>query len=98
MKSNGARTWDGGINAIRSCYGDIYVMVIGHGFHAAVRCGGNERKPMTKPYIVCHMMMSVDGRIDCGMTVKLAGNSEYYATLAALDVPTTLSGRRTAQL
>ena len=53
---------------------------------------------MTKPYIVCHMMMSVDGRIDCGMTVKLAGNAEYYATLAALDVPTTLSGRRTAQL
>lgn len=53
---------------------------------------------MTKPYIVCHMMMSIDGRIDCGMTVKLAGNSEYYATLAALDVPTRLSGRRTAQL
>lgn len=44
------------------------------------------------------MMMSIDGRIDCGMTVKLAGNAECYATLAALDVPTTLSGRRTAQL
>ena len=29
---------------------------------------------MKKPYIVCHMMMSVDGRIDCGMTVKIAGS------------------------
>lgn len=23
---------------------------------------------MNKPYIVCHMMASVDGRIDCAMT------------------------------
>lgn len=43
-------------------------------------------------------MMSVDGRIDCGMTVKIAGSNEYYETLNALDVPTTLSGRVTAQL
>ena len=40
---------------------------------------------MSKPYIVCHMMMSIDGRIDCGMTVRLAGNHEYYETLAALN-------------
>lgn len=53
---------------------------------------------MKKPYIVCHMMMSVDGRIDCGMTVKIAGSSEYYETLDALHTPTTLSGRVTAQL
>ena len=53
---------------------------------------------MSKPYIVCHMMMSIDGRIDCGMTVQLAGNSEYYETLAALDAPTRVSGRVTAQL
>ena len=26
---------------------------------------------MNKPYIICHMMTSVDGRIDCGMTAKL---------------------------
>lgn len=28
---------------------------------------------MKRPYIVCHMMSSVDGRIDCAMTEKLAG-------------------------
>lgn len=44
------------------------------------------------------MMMSVDGRIDCGMTVKIAGSEEYYETLGALNVPTCLSGRVTAQL
>lgn len=52
---------------------------------------------MSKPYIICHMMASVDGRIDCGMTVKLRGNDEYYATLDALDAPTRVSGRVTAQ-
>lgn len=53
---------------------------------------------MSKPYIVCHMMTAVDGRIDCGMTSKLKGVDEYYQTLSALNVPTTLSGRVTAQL
>lgn len=53
---------------------------------------------MEKPYIVCHMMMSVDGRIDCGMTAKLRGNAEYYSTLDALDAPNRVSGRRTAEL
>ena len=28
---------------------------------------------MNKPYIVCHMMTSVDGRIDCAMTEHLPG-------------------------
>ena len=28
---------------------------------------------MNKPYIVCHMMTSVDGRIDCAMTEQLPG-------------------------
>lgn len=53
---------------------------------------------MKKPYIVCHMMASVDGRIDCGMTVKLEGVQEYYDTLNALNAPTTVSGKVTAQL
>ena len=26
---------------------------------------------MNKPYILCHMMTSVDGRIDCAMTEHL---------------------------
>lgn len=51
---------------------------------------------MSKPYIICHMMTSIDGRIDCAMTAQLAGVSEYYTTLKALDAPTTVSGRITA--
>lgn len=53
---------------------------------------------MRKPYIVCHMMTSVDGRIDCQMTSELPGVEDYYSTLEALDVPTTVSGRMTAEL
>ncbi len=53
---------------------------------------------MKKPYIVCHMMTSIDGRIDCAMTAQLAGVEEYYAALEGLDLPSTLSGRVTAQL
>lgn len=50
---------------------------------------------MIKPYIVCHMMTSVDGRIDCAMTEHLPGVQEYYD---ALDAPTRISGRVTAEL
>lgn len=53
---------------------------------------------MNKPYTICHMAQSVDGRIDCAMTVKLPGGAAYYDTLAALDAPTTVSGRTTALL
>lgn len=53
---------------------------------------------MNKPYIVCHMMSAIDGRIDCAMTEKLKGVEKYYDTLRELNVPTTLSGRVTAQL
>jgi 2,5-diamino-6-(ribosylamino)-4(3H)-pyrimidinone 5'-phosphate reductase len=51
-----------------------------------------------KPYIVCHMMASIDGRIDCAMTSKINGVDEYYRTLNALEAPTTVSGRITATL
>ncbi len=53
---------------------------------------------MKKPVIICHMMTSVDGRIDCAMTSQLPGVDDYYATLDALQVPTTVSGRVTAEL
>lgn len=53
---------------------------------------------MNKPYIICHMMVSVDGRIDCAMTSKLRGVDDYYRTLTEIDVPTTVSGRVTAEL
>lgn len=52
---------------------------------------------MAKPYVIVHMMMSIDGRIDCDMTAQLDGNDEYYSTLSALDAPTRVSGRVTAQ-
>ena len=51
-----------------------------------------------KPYIICHMMASVDGRIDCDMTSKINGVNEYYNTLDILDAPTKVSGRITATL
>ena len=53
---------------------------------------------MKKPVIVCHMMTSIDGRIDCAMTSQLDGVEDYYRTLDALNVPTTVSGRVTAEL
>lgn len=53
---------------------------------------------MKKPYIACHMMTSVDGRIDCAMTTRLPGVQEYYDTLDALNAPTRVSGRVTAQM
>ena len=53
---------------------------------------------MKKPYIICHLMTSVDGRIDCAMTSQLPGVSDYYTTLDELNIPTTVSGRVTAEL
>ena len=53
---------------------------------------------MKKPYIICHMMISIDGRIDCAMTAKLPGVNDYYTSLDEINVPTTVSGRVTAEL
>lgn len=53
---------------------------------------------MKRPYIVCYMMTSVDGRIDCDMTAQLRGVDEYYQILDELNLATTLSGRTTAEL
>lgn len=50
-----------------------------------------------KPYIVCHMMSSVDGRIDCDMTERIGGD-EYYDALAQLRCDSELSGRVTMQM
>lgn len=49
-----------------------------------------------RPFIVCHMMESLDGRIDCAMTEKLAGSEEYYSAIKELDIPTVTFGRVTA--
>lgn len=50
-----------------------------------------------RPYIVSHMMMSVDGRIDCPVMAQLSGD-EYYDALAQLEPCSKLSGRVTAAL
>lgn len=43
-------------------------------------------------------MISIDGRIDCTMTSKLPGVNDYYTSLDEINVPTTVSGRVTAEL
>ena len=48
-----------------------------------------------KAFVVCHMMASVDGRIDCDMTEQI-GSDGYYKALAALNVDTTVEGKVTA--
>ncbi len=32
---------------------------------------------MNRPYVICHMMMSIDARINCAMTAQLEGTKEY---------------------
>lgn len=53
---------------------------------------------MNRPYIVCYMMTSVDGRIDCAMTEKLPGVEEYYPLLEELGLQSGVSGKTTARL
>lgn len=51
-----------------------------------------------RPYIICHMIASVDGRIDCDMTEQIEGGNEYYEALEALKCPSMLMGRVTMQM
>ena len=53
---------------------------------------------MNRPYIVCHMMSSVDGRIDCAMTEKIDDSDVYYQLLDSLEPDATLEGRVTKQI
>lgn len=50
------------------------------------------------PFVICHMIESVDGRIDCPMTEHLPGTEDYYSTLDSLNCDACISGRRTAEL
>lgn len=50
-----------------------------------------------KPYIIIHMMTSIDGRIDCSMLEHLSSD-EYYVALEQLGTCSQLSGRQTAAL
>lgn len=49
-----------------------------------------------RPAIVCHMVASIDGRIDCAMVDKISGD-EYYSTLEQLDCQAYLNGRVTME-
>lgn len=51
-----------------------------------------------RPYIICHMIASVDGRIDCDMTEQIEGGDEYYEALNSLECPSMLMGRVTMQM
>lgn len=50
-----------------------------------------------KPYIISHMMTSVDGRIDCPMVGQLS-TDEYYIALEKIGHCSKLSGRVTTAL
>lgn len=45
--------------------------------------------------VICHMMASLDGRIDCDMTSHL-GSKGYYEALEALKIDTTVERKVTA--
>ena len=48
-----------------------------------------------RPYVICHMMASLDGRIDCAMTEQIDDTNHYYEALAQLECPSTLEGKTT---
>ena len=52
---------------------------------------------MNKPYIICYMMTSVDGRIDCAMTEHLPGE-EYYPILESFGEASHVNGKITSQM
>jgi 2,5-diamino-6-(ribosylamino)-4(3H)-pyrimidinone 5'-phosphate reductase len=49
-----------------------------------------------KPYIICHMLSSVDGRIDAN-ALDLIAEGEYEATGAKLEGDAWICGRTTMQ-
>lgn len=51
-----------------------------------------------KPYIISHMMASVDGRIDCAMTEQIDSGNAYYEALDKLGCDSQLMGRVTMQM
>lgn len=51
-----------------------------------------------RPYIIIHMMESIDGRIDCAMTEQIDSSNSYYEALDQLACPSQLMGRVTMQM
>lgn len=52
---------------------------------------------INRPYIVCHMMQSIDGRVACDMVDKISGD-EYYDALESLKCPSHIEGKYSYQL
>src|SRR5258708_24098121 len=50
-----------------------------------------------KPYIICHMLSSVDGKIDGDALDAVTGEGEYDATGANLERDAWICGRTTMQ-
>jgi 2,5-diamino-6-(ribosylamino)-4(3H)-pyrimidinone 5'-phosphate reductase len=50
-----------------------------------------------KPYVICHMLSSIDGRIDVASLKELTPAGEYEATGAQLNGDAWICGRRTMQ-
>ena len=50
-----------------------------------------------RPYTICLMAASIDGRIDCAMT-EVIGGDEYYETLEKIGAAAEINGRMTAQM
>ena len=48
-----------------------------------------------RPYIICHMIASLDGRIDCAMTEQIDDTNHYYDVLDSLDCPSMMEGKTT---
>ena len=51
---------------------------------------------MNRTYNICHMVESIDGRIDCAMVDKISGD-EYYTTLDTLGCTASVEGRITME-
>jgi hypothetical protein len=50
-----------------------------------------------RPYIICHMLSSVDGKIDGAALGTVTGEGEYEATGAQLNDDAWICGRTTMQ-
>src|SRR3982751_3292603 len=57
----------------------------------------NQSKSRVRPYIICHMLSSVDGKIDGASLKGLTADGEYEATGAQLNGDAWICGRTTMQ-
>src|SRR5436309_3545282 len=57
----------------------------------------NLSKTRVRPYIICHMLSSIDGRIDGASLTGLTADGEYEATGAQLKGDAWICGRTTMQ-